>query len=187
MITWSIWLRNKYILAVGAGKYGYKGLIKVRLIKKKNCQYELIQDKKKLIEEGWIYSIANLKSNRIAAIIRLQICDYLQILNIKKGYLIYSIQLQKRPHLFPIHQYNFNLNPFAFIQDQESISIINLRNYSSTNLIALKFSDLKSRKKQQSLVNYKIKGKENFNTYKLIYLNKMQELTQIREVKIKIP
>ncbi|CDW72039.1 UNKNOWN [Stylonychia lemnae] len=153
-----------------------------KFIKKSDYDYQFIQDNQRLITKGQITSIMLVNFRTIAY------TDsnghYLKIFDILKRYYKNSIKLSESPHIFRVQEYDYETNPFAFLKDEEKISLINLRNCQIIKIIDAKYNHLMSWNKNGSLINKRV-ASEDGKFYRLVDLQRDEKFFEIREIMIK--
>ncbi|CDW79313.1 UNKNOWN [Stylonychia lemnae] len=174
--------QNQYTFAFGDWK---NGIAICKLIQKGNYDYQLIQEQQRLIEKGYVRSIVLVTSNTIAYSDNDDHC--LKIFDIEQRKQIHQIKLAKHPHIFVVQDYDYELNPFAFVKDNEKISLINLRNYQIVKVIDSKYNHFLSWNKNGSLINERIKKEEAGSIYRLIDVQRDNTSVEIREIIVKLP
>ncbi|CDW74838.1 UNKNOWN [Stylonychia lemnae] len=159
------------------------GIIIGKIIMRNQFEYEFQEDKIKLIEDVSCHSMMLIKQNVIAAFVRNQDDEYqLKILDIKSRQELHTIDLNESTYIYPALAYDYIQYPFAFIKDQNNISLINTNNYQITTIIQCYCSF-----SEQQLIQYR----DQDNKYKLIDIqmyetdeDSYEYLNEIRETEI---
>ncbi|CDW74533.1 UNKNOWN [Stylonychia lemnae] len=105
-----------------------------------------------------------------------------------------SIKLQYNSTLYKVDGFDYQLNPFAFIKDSNKISLINLRDFQTVEIIDSFIGNQNNDWiKNHNLLNFKIENVAEGQIYELIDVQdkseqmKNQNKTEIRKISIKIP
>ncbi|CDW77616.1 UNKNOWN [Stylonychia lemnae] len=177
--------QNENTYAVGDN---VNGIAIIKIIKKRDFAFELIEDPQRLIDKGDIDSIILINQNTLAFTCEIDGNHYLKIYNIELKNQINSIKLQSWSYLYGIDGYDYDLNPFAFIKELNQVSVINFRNYQIVKVVDSEFSHRLN--KSQCLVSMKLND-ETGNKYKLydVQVTKQdsQYVSKLREIIIQIP
>ncbi|CDW83517.1 UNKNOWN [Stylonychia lemnae] len=175
-----------------------KGMTIIKFVKKSDYDYQLI-DQKSLKEKEEIISIMLVKSQYIIkknmfgesskesftiAYTTGNPDHSLKIFESRKKKQIHCIKLQGNPYIFKLEDYDYELNPIAFVKDNQRISLINLKNYQIVKVIDSKYNHLHSRRKESSLKHLRINKEEAEKVYKLIDVQRDQDkkFVEIREI-----
>ncbi|CDW77967.1 UNKNOWN [Stylonychia lemnae] len=177
---------NEHNIAIGGQE---NGLVIVRLIQKGNCQFELIQDQKRFIDNMWVSSMMLLRPFIIAfTCIVGHSKSYLKIFDIKRKQYIVNVKLPSISYLYGIAGYDYNYNPFAFIKDDNQVSLINFRNQKIVKVVNSVFSH--QIYKSQCFANKQLKKTDRnkfiFYDVQNIELDSIQK-SEIRMFSIEMP
>ncbi|CDW73484.1 UNKNOWN [Stylonychia lemnae] len=106
----------------------------------------------------------------------------LKILDIEKREQLYSIKLSQESHIFAVQEFDYEMNPFAFVKDEEKISLINMRNCKIVKVIDSKYGEWD---KQGSLINIRISKEQTEQTYRLFDVQRYDTFGQIVDKLVK--
>ncbi|CDW86538.1 UNKNOWN [Stylonychia lemnae] len=164
------------------------GIAIIKIIKKGDFAFELIEDPQRLIDKGFCYSILLIKQNTLAFTCKIDGKYYLKIYNIELKKEIQSIELKSWSFIYAIDKYDYELNPFAFIKEYNQVSVINFINYQMVKVVDSEFIHFGN--KSQCLAIMKLKD-ETGNKYQLYDVQvdekDSQYVSKLRDIIIQMP